>query len=196
MHENNIFKEEKIWLNKLKHCSEALKSIKKIIKEDKMEKSKIKELFESSNTVYIFDVDGVLAPIEYGEYNHYELDDEAWAKALLTNNFYEDKKPFETFKLFLKEKDINRIYVATKVMNDTEKKQKIEFLEKNYGIKKENIFEVYKNEEKLEVIKKIKEEYPLLDAKYFVMIEDSVEVLNYIMENSEFSTVHVSSFLK
>ena len=196
MHENNIFKEEKIWLNKLKHCSEALKSIKKIIKEDKMEKSKIKELFESSNTVYIFDVDGVLAPIEYGEYNHYELDDEAWAKALLTNNFYEDKKPFETFKLFLKDKDINRIYVATKVMNDTEKKQKIEFLEKNYGIKKENIFEVYKNEEKLEVIKKIKEEYPLLDAKYFVMIEDSVEVLNYIMENSEFSTVHVSSFLK
>ncbi len=161
-----------------------------------MAKSKIKELFENSNTVYIFDVDGVLAPIEYGEYNHYELDDEAWAKALLTNNFYEDKKPFETFKLFLKDKDINRIYVATKVMNDTEKKQKIEFLEKNYGIKKENIFEVYKNEEKLEVIKKIKEEYPLLDAKYFVMIEDSVEVLNYIMENSEFSTVHVSSFLK
>ena len=81
-------------------------------------------------------------------------------------------------------------------MNDTEKTQKIEFLEKNYGIKKENIFDVYKNEEKLEVIKKIKEEYPLLDAKYFVMIDDSIEVLNHIMENSEFSTVHVSSFLK
>ena len=161
-----------------------------------MAKSKIKELFENSNTVYIFDVDGVLAPIEYGEYTHYELDDEAWAKALLTNNFYGDKKPFETFKSFLKDKDKKRIYVATKVMNDTEKTQKIEFLEKNYGIKKENIFEVYKNEEKLEVIKKIKEEYPLLDAKYFVMIDDSVEVLNHIMENSEFSTVHVSSFLK
>ena len=161
-----------------------------------MAKSKIKELFENSNTVYIFDVDGVLAPIEYGEYTHYELDDEAWAKALLTNNFYEDKKPFETIKSFLKDKDKKRIYVATKVMNDTEKTQKIEFLEKNYEIKKENIFEVYKNEEKLEVIKKIKEEYPLLDAKYFVMIDDSVEVLNYIMENSEFSTVYVSSFLK
>ena len=46
------------------------------------------------------------------------------------------------------------------------------------------------------MIKKIKEEYPLLDAKYFVMIDDSIEVLNHIMENSEFSTVHVSSFLK
>ena len=161
-----------------------------------MQKSKIRELFEDEKTVYIFDVDGVLAPIEYGEYTHYELDDDAWAQALLTHNFYENLKPFETFKIFLKDKDKNKVYVATKVMNDIEKQQKIEFLEKNYGIKKENVFVVRKNEEKLEVINKIKKEYPLLDSKYFVMIEDSIEVLNYIMENSSFSTVHVISFLK
>ncbi len=161
-----------------------------------MAKSKIKELFKDPKTVYIFDVDGVLAPIEYGEYTHYELDDEAWARELLKEDFYQDRMPFKAFQEFLKDKEKSKVYVATKVMNEIEKQQKICFLEKNYGILKENIFEVYKNEEKLDVIKKIKEEYPLLDAKYFVMIDDSIEVLNHIMENSEFSTVHVSSFLK
>ena len=55
---------------------------------------------------------------------------------------------------------------------------------------------MYKNEDKVEVLKKIKEKYSELDDKYFVMIDDTIEVLNYIMENSNFSTVHVSSFLK
>ena len=162
----------------------------------KMQKSKIKELFEDEKTIYIFDVDGVLAPIEYGVYNHYELDDEAWAKALATNDFYTDRIPFKTFQDFLSKRNILNVYVATKVMNEIEKEQKIHYLEKNYGILRDHVFEVYKNEDKLEVLKKIKEKYSDLDDKYFVMIDDTIEVLNYIMENSDFSTVHVSSFLK
>ena len=35
-----------------------------------MVESKIGDLFQDENTVYIFDVDGVLARLEYGEYNH------------------------------------------------------------------------------------------------------------------------------
>lgn len=161
-----------------------------------MAKSKIKELFENPNTVYIFDVDGVLAPIEYGEYNHYELNDEAWAKALYESDFYKDKKPFKTFQDFLKDKDRNRVYVATKVMNEVEKEQKIRFLVTHYQILPENIYEVYEHADKLDIIKRIAKQYPLLDAKYFVMIDDTVDVLNHIMENSDFSTVHISSFLK
>ena len=54
---------------------------------------------------------------------------------------------------------------------------------------------VYKNEDKLETIKQIQKEYPNLEEKYFVLIDDSVDVLNHVMENSNFSTVHNSSFL-
>ena len=32
--------------------------------------SKIKEILDSEKSIIVFDVDGVLAPIEYGEYNH------------------------------------------------------------------------------------------------------------------------------
>ena len=70
-----------------------------------MAKSKIKELFKDPKTVYIFDVDGVLAPIEYGEYTHYELDDEAWARELLKEDFYQDRMPFKAFQVFLKDKE-------------------------------------------------------------------------------------------
>ena len=55
---------------------------------------------------------------------------------------------------------------------------------------------VYKNEEKLEKIKEIRKEYKNIEEKYFIMIDDTVDVLNHIMENSSFSTIHISSFFE
>lgn len=161
-----------------------------------MKEYKISELFDNPNTVYVFDVDGVLAPLEFGEYNHYELNDDDWAKALLESDLYANKRSSKTFQKFLATKNKNNVYVATKVMNEREKEQKINFLNKNYGILKDHVFEVYKNEEKLEVIKNLKKLYPDLEDKYFVMIDDTVDVLNHIMFNSAFSTVHVSTFIE
>ena len=70
------------------------------------------------------------------------------------------------------------------------------FLKKNYDILPENVFMTLKNEDKLKAIFKIQEKYPQLDSKYFVMIDDTVDVLNHILENSSFSTVHISSFFE
>ena len=53
-----------------------------------------------------------------------------------------------------------------------------------------------KDEDKVNVMKLIQEKYPDLEDKYFLMIDDTVSVLNYIMEHSAYSTVHISSFLK
>ena len=92
-----------------------------------MKKYKIDELYNNPNTIYVFDVDGVLAPLEFGEYNHYELDDDEWAKALLEKDLYAEKRPAKTFQEFLATKNKNNVYVATKVMNEMEKKQKIDF---------------------------------------------------------------------
>ena len=45
-------------------------------------------------------------------------------------------------------------------------------------------------------MKKVQDFYPGLPDKNFVLIDDTVDVLTYVMEHSHFSTVHNSSFLK
>lgn len=160
-----------------------------------MVESQIKNLFLDSKTVYIFDVDGVLAKIEYGKYNHYFYDDELWAKMILENDYYEHVLPLKTMQDFIKSKDLSRVYVATKVMNEEELKQKKNFLAKNYGILEDHVYAVFNDLEKLNVLKNIQKNYKDLEDKYLVMIDDTVDVLNHIMDNSAFSTVHISSFI-
>ncbi len=161
-----------------------------------MQTSKINDLFLDAKTVYFFDVDGVLAPIEYGEYNHYYYDDEQWALALKKNDFYENRKPFLVMQDFISHKNLDNVYVVTKVMNEIELEQKKKYLRKNYHIYPSHVYSVLKDEDKVNVMKLIQEKYPDLEDKYFLMIDDTVSVLNYIMEHSAYSTVHISSFLK
>ena len=159
--------------------------------------SKIKELLNDKNSVLVFDVDGVLAPIEYGEYNHYYLNDEEWAKEVENGqDFYKDVKPIKTMQEFLKDKNMDNVYVITKVMHNKELLQKIPFLEKNYNIKEDNCYMVFKDRDKLLLLEEIKENYPDLDDHYIVFIDDTVDNLNYVMDNSKFSTVHISSFMQ
>ena len=40
--------------------------------------SKVRELLNDPESVIVWDVDGVLALLEWGEYNHYDDDDETW----------------------------------------------------------------------------------------------------------------------
>ena len=75
-----------------------------------------------------------------------------------------------------------------------EDNMKYEFLTKNYNIKKENIYCVREDNLKKEALKEIKKKYPNLEDKKIIMIDDSVSVLTDIMNNTNFSTVHVSSF--
>lgn len=160
-------------------------------------KSKIKKLLKDEKSVLVFDVDGVLAPIEYGEYNHYYYDDEEWAKAIDSGkDFYADVKPFKTIQKFLKDKNMDNVYVITKVMNNKEFLQKLPFLNKNYNIKEENCYMVFKDRDKLLLLEEIKEKYPDLDDHHIVFIEDTVDNLSYVMDNSNYSTVHISSFMK
>ena len=161
-----------------------------------MKESKIKDLFADPKTIYVFDVDGVLARLELGEYTHYFDDDEMWEKALQNHNFYDEMRPIISMQDFIQKRNKEHIYVATRVYNEVEYEQKISFLEKHYGILKNHVYLVYNNDEKLDVMNKIKELHPNLEDKYFVMIDDTVEVLNHIMDNSNFSTVHISSFLQ
>ena len=158
--------------------------------------SKIRELLNNEKSVLAFDIDGVLALLEYGEYNHYNQSDEKWFEECSKGiNHYKEDKVIKRMQNYLKTKDMGRIYVITLVGNENEGKFKVEFANKYYNILKENVYCVKNNDEKKDILLKIKEKYPDVNNHSIVMIDDTTSVLTDIMENTEFSTVHISSFL-
>lgn len=159
--------------------------------------SRIKDIIGNRDSILVFDVDGVLARIEYGEYNHYGESDEEWDRVIREGGrFYQDDVAIKTMKDYLSQHNMDNVYVCTKVMNPIEGDMKVDFLVRNYGIEKDNIFYVFKNEEKLDVLKKIHEEkYPDEKECEIALVDDTISVLTYVMENSGFATIHVSSFM-
>ena len=158
--------------------------------------SKVKDLLNDKESVLVFDIDGVLATLEFGEYNHFNDSDEEWFENCSKGiNSYTEDKVIPAIQNFLKNKDMNRIYVVTAIGHINEWDFKKEFANKYYNIPKENVFYVKKDSEKKEKLLKIKKKYPELEDYKILMIDDTVSILNDIMENTNFSTVHISSFL-
>ena len=158
--------------------------------------SEIKRLLQDKDSVLVFDVDGVLAVMEFGEHNHYTLDEEEWYKANLSGkNFYTKEKVSKKMQDFLSKKDKQRIYVVTKAASIEEFNNKKYFVNKNYGINMENVYLVGKETDKKEKLKEIKIFYKTLPDYKLIIVDDSVSILNDVMDNTKFSTVHISSFL-
>ena len=158
--------------------------------------SKIKDLLNDEESVLVFDIDGVLAVLEFGEYNHFNDSDEEWFENCSKGkNPYKEDKVVYKIKNFLKNKDMSRIYVITAIGHINEWEFKKEFAYKYYNIPKENVFYVKKDSEKKEKILEIKKKYPELEDYKIVMIDDTTKILTDIMENTKFSTAHISSFL-
>ena len=77
--------------------------------------SKIQELINDNNTILVFDVDGTLARMEYGEYNHFALDDDSWTKLIESGEaVYSDSQAIPSMVEYMKNKDMNNIYVCSK----------------------------------------------------------------------------------
>lgn len=158
--------------------------------------SRIKELLKEKDTILVFDVDGVLALLEFGDYRHYEMLDDEWIEATERGeNYYTEDKVSKRMQKFIKTRNMDNVYVISTVYNDNETKTKELFLTSYYNIKKENIYCVFQNSEKVNVLKKIKENYPDLEDYKICMIDDTVNILNDVMEKTNFSTAHISSFL-
>ena len=158
--------------------------------------SKINELLNDKESILVFDVDGVLAVMEWGEYNHYGEDDETWTNMYSEGTYlYTEKYVSKHMQDFLKDKDKSHIYVITKVFTEHELEDKRAYLEKYYNINKDNVFSVKTNIEKIDVLNKIKEMHPEIDDHHLVMIDDTVEVLTSVMVRTPYSTAHISSFL-
>ena len=91
--------------------------------------SKIQELIKSDDTIMVFDVDGVLARIEYGEYNHFCVSDEVWSKIIDEGAlFYTDSQAIPSMVDYIKTKNIDNIYTCSKSYSKKEDEMKIRFL--------------------------------------------------------------------
>lgn len=158
--------------------------------------SYIKQLLQKKESVLVFDIDGVLAVMEFGSHTHFTLSDDEWIKQCESGiNYYTEELVSQKMKEFLKDKDKSRIYVITKAFNENEYIMKQDFANLYYGILKQNVFYVSENHDKATVLQQIKNNYPDLEEEKIIMIDDSVSVLNDVMEHTKCSTAHISSFL-
>ena len=158
--------------------------------------SKIKQLLLEKDNVLVMDVDGVLALQEWGEYNHFDLSDEEWSiMANKEKHFYGENLVSRRMQDYLSDKDPNLLFVISKAYTENEDESKVYFCHEYYWIPEDHIFFVRSDAEKVEVFKKIVAMFPNLPKHKIIMIEDTVSILNDIKEQTDCSTVHISSFL-
>ena len=159
--------------------------------------SKIKDILNDKNTILVFDIDGVLALMEWGEYNHFGQTDEEWTKMYQDNNlnYYTEECVSKRMQDFLKDKDKSKLYVITKAYSENEWKDKINFANKFYNIPKEHVFYVDSNNKKADVLIDIAKKYKEIDEHHIAIIDDTVEVLNDVKAKTHYTTIHISSFL-
>jgi hypothetical protein len=160
--------------------------------------SKIMDLMKDKDAVLVFDVDGVLAAYEYGEYHHNACRDEDWPEYRKLHRTYEHARPLVTLQNFLAEYgNSDRTFVCSQADDEDELNDKMKFVTSNYPIKAEHVYIAKSKEDKLNVLKKIHDVFfPDLDDKMIVMIDDTAKVLTNIQDNSGYSTAHITSFVK
>lgn len=165
--------------------------------------TRLNELLNDEKSIFVFDVDGVLAKMEFGDNKHYykadpNVDsDVEFSRAIVRgHNFYTDDLLNKTLQEFLKKKNPKRVYVLSRCFTEEEQNLKDDFLLRNYNIIRENIMYVNDYKDKLEALYLVKKLNPDTDDEHIIMVDDNVDqVLNYIMDNSNFTPMHISSFM-
>lgn len=144
--------------------------------------------------VVVFDVDGVLAPYEWGTNCHHSMSDDEWDSRLAAGeDLYKTIQPVKILQDFIAQKNPDEVYVCSKAANAEEKSKK-EFCIREYGIKPENICLVKKKSDKLTLLNSLRDELNIPENQ-ITIVEDTVETLDMIAEKGNYKTIHISSFL-
>lgn len=146
-----------------------------------------------SETIVIFDVDGVLAPYVWGIDKHC-ISDEEWNTRLVNGeDIYSTIPPIKLFQNFIQKKGIDNVYVCSKSgINDMESKRR--FVKNNYGIDDSHICFVEQTDDKILYLDKLRDELSIPE-NHIAIVEDTVKTLDAIAAKSDYMTVHVSTFL-
>lgn len=160
-------------------------------REENSKMSKVLEYLMKDDVKIVFDVDGVLVPFEFGELRHNGCKDENWEKFVIENKPYDNIRAIPQLKRFIDNKGLNHIY-ACSVSAPYEEENKRDFVVREYGILVENIKFVNDKKDKINFLKQLAMETK--DENKVAIVEDTVSTLNQIFDNTDFITVHISSF--
>lgn len=150
-------------------------------------KYNLKQILKNKYTIYIFDIDGTLTDFNY--------DTRAFAEQIERSTDYKQIRPLKTLQEFISKLNMDNVYSCSRSIFPEERQSKTEFLVKNYHIKPENIFYVHRNEDKIDVIKKIWEKTGV-DSELILVVEDNPSILDRITLETNFSNMHISYFIK
>lgn len=155
-----------------------------------MSKAVVEKLLEK-DMVVIFDIDGVLCPYEWGFFKH-SLSNDEWNRVFLNHvDLYSKRKPVKKLKQFIDKKDKDKVFVCS-VGEIFEVLPKTSFCEK-YGILPYNVRIVENTVEKLLYLEHLQQKLGI-EQENIAIVEDTVSTLDHIARNSDFMTVHISSF--
>lgn len=147
----------------------------------------------SPDIIVVFDVDGVLAPYEWGENYKHCMSDEEWDNRLADGeDIYAKIHPLKIFQAFIMGKGPDKCYVCSKT-GTAEKESKRKFI-KQYEIADDHIHFVKNKADKIKVLDEIQKQLNI-PAKNIAIVEDTVETLDNIAAARDYMTIHISSFL-
>ena len=141
--------------------------------------------------IVVFDVDGVLAPYEFGDKKHC-LSDDKWDEMLEKGiDVYSNIQPIEMLQKFIRRKGTENVYVCS-VSNPKEYDSKVAFCMKKYSISEDHIILVKHKTDKISFLDALSKKVNLPHNK-IALVEDTVETLDLVAK-SGYCTVHISSF--
>lgn len=157
------------------------------------------KLLTDDKSVRFFDIDGTLCMYEYSPRNHNACREDYWFHFVKENpDFYRRQKPIKVMQNFLRAfGDPKRDFVISCTCDDFEIKVKSQFVFDNYPIPPENVFRAERRQDKLQIVQDtIKERgFQSIPPENIIIIDDTTDVLSTVQENSDFTTIHISSFL-
>lgn len=153
--------------------------------------SKVMEYLLNDDVIVVFDVDGVLSAFEFGELRHNGCDDKDWESFVIDNKPYDRMIGIPQMQKFIADKGCRNIYTCS-VSEPYEEENKRNFVFREYEIPEDHIKFVRNKKDKIEFLRELAK--ITNDEKKVAIVEDTVSTLNAIYEQSDFITVHVSSF--
>ena len=151
------------------------------------------DYIRQEGTIVVFDVDGVLAPYEWGV-NQHCMSDKLW-DSILDNHedIYARVQPVQTFLDFIHSKRPQDCYVCSRSAH-AESAFKAKFCTDNYGIPENHICLVDNKSDKLLFLNSLRDELGIPESR-IAIVEDTVKTLDEIAKDHDYITVHISSFL-
>lgn len=153
--------------------------------------SKILDYLMQDDVDIVFDIDGVLCPFEFGDLKHNGCKDKDWEAFVFENKPYDNAKAIPQIQKFIQKKGTEHVFVCS-VAEPLEERNKADFVEREYGIPKQHIWFVRNKKAKIDFLRSLVT--PVKQEKKIALVEDTVATLNQVYEQSDFTTVHISSF--